>query len=576
MMKFSVKKTKGVITVLVSLMLVGVLSVGTLVLEAGRFQAAKTQLTEANTSAATSMIASYNGDLYDRFGLLAIDKKRFTSQRAIDYLNYNSDTAQGYTGNKMSRLYSLDSVQLYGMYNLTDTSVLKRQVLSRAKYHVNTNDYALNIYTYRAFFADFQNKCLYVARELEAVSNNTKIGSASDVPNEMTAALNALYGTLKNTARYDEQCDITLSNNTLDRLPSVTGTVKTVSPEASAGSGEGEAAYSEIDVDVAVSFVNTVASDLQNALASGNTAKIAEVAKKIRETALDFDSALNMLLAQADENMLLNSYITEFFSNRNNTIIGGYAPEAGTDMNGADDASFVSACVEYVIGSNASERENQKSAYNYVQMIRLITNLYAVLTDSDSFDANNMYSAAAHILWADYESIIDTELLTTYNFSVPFNKNTAFLPLDNMQSVADAFSLGDLETALSALGSITVTITKAEEAGWDEDKKEDIKEVTLNLTGSNNFSYRDSLLFALWFVPNSEKLLKVADLVQLEMRYKEAYVDYTGAEFLMSEQNTYCGIKSTGKFNSILPVVSFNAGQSVSGTEFESIRYAGY
>jgi len=83
------KGTRGVITVLVSLMLVGVLSIGTLVIESGRYQAAKTQLAEANISASTSMIAAYDADLYERYGLLAIDTERFTPQRATDYLNFN-------------------------------------------------------------------------------------------------------------------------------------------------------------------------------------------------------------------------------------------------------------------------------------------------------------------------------------------------------------------------------------------------------------------------------------------------------------------------------------------------------
>ena len=115
------ERNKGVITVLISLLLVGVLSIGTLVIEAGRFQAAKTQLAEANISASTSMIAAYNPDLYGRYGLLAIDTERFTPERAVDYLNFNADQVVGYRGNRLSRLYVVDSVELMGLYNLTYT-----------------------------------------------------------------------------------------------------------------------------------------------------------------------------------------------------------------------------------------------------------------------------------------------------------------------------------------------------------------------------------------------------------------------------------------------------------------------
>ena len=110
--------SQGVITVLVSLLLVGILSLGTLVLEAGRFQAAKTQLAEASGSASTSMIAAYDSELFARYGLLAIDTERFTTERCMDYLNFNSDLSVGYKGNKVSRMYTIDSVEVEGMYTL--------------------------------------------------------------------------------------------------------------------------------------------------------------------------------------------------------------------------------------------------------------------------------------------------------------------------------------------------------------------------------------------------------------------------------------------------------------------------
>ncbi len=589
-MKNSVKNTKGVITVLVSLMLVGALSVGTLVLEAGRYQSAKTQLTEANTSAASSMLAAYNGDLYDRYGLLAIDKKRFTSQRAADYLIYNSDAASGYYGNKISRLYSLDSVELIGMYNLTYTSVLKRQLLSRAKYHVAAQDHALNLYTYSDFFADFQNKCLYIANRLEVAAEGNGAGQATDIPEDMKKALSELHETMKDLDRRDTQCDTVLNGNTTAILPSLTRTVESGVPNEntdgsgdmldSAQSGEGN---TEIDVEPELLFVADIEKDLNDAYTANETQKAINTAKEIRRLMLDLDAALNTLDASADENLLLNLYISEYFSNRNTKVEGSYSPDRGAGMNGVDNAGFVSACVEYVIGASGDEGTNQEIAYTYTQAIRLVSNLYAVMTSSNCFDEDSIYSVAAHIAWANYESIADTELAAGYNLSVPLYKNDMLLPVNEPQSVYTAFSEHDLEKALEALGHITVEITYDEieddkKNDWEEGNTQKVytKTVTLDSDGGGKLSYGDSLLFALWFVPNSEKLYRVADLIQLEMRYKEEYVDHTGASFLMSEQNTYCRVKTTGKFNSILPVLSFNAGQSVSGANVESVRYAGY
>ena len=129
----SLKLEQGVITVLVSSLLAGFLSLGTISLEAGRYQVAKTQLSEASISAATSMIAAYDATLYERYGLLAIDTEAATVERCREYLEFNSDLSAGYIGNNLTQLYKIDSVEMQGVYNLTYPSVVKRQLLSREK-----------------------------------------------------------------------------------------------------------------------------------------------------------------------------------------------------------------------------------------------------------------------------------------------------------------------------------------------------------------------------------------------------------------------------------------------------------
>lgn len=570
--------SKGVITVLISLLLVGVLSIGTLVIEAGRFQAAKTQLSEANTSAATSMIAAYDSELYGRYGLLAIDSEKFTPARAADYLNFNSDQASGYRGNRLTRMYVVDSVELTGLYNLTYPSIMKRQILSRAKYHVIPQNYALNVYTMDAFFADFQNKCTYVANQLAPVANGyAYTGSVEDIDPDMLAALATLYVTYTDLKNYDPACDVTLSAGTTSLLPSVTGTVENDVPSEDIADintalsdattllgGEGSvlsynngSVVNEIDVAIDVSFV----PDIKNQLTDITSAPylpsdIRNLAGDTRMLAQSLNAAINVLNSDKEASVLLNSYIVEYFSNRNYRVSTYSAPAKGTSVSGMENAAFASACVEYVFGGNSSEKSNQSEAYSYLQAIRLINNLYAVMTDSNSFDANNAYVVAAHLAWANYESIVDMELLTTYNVTVPFNKNRMILPVNSAGDVTSAFASKSTADALSALGYHNGS--------------------TFVIPGSYAFSYKDSLLFGLWFVPNSEKLLRVADLIQLEMRYREQYVEHKTATFLMSEQNTYCRIKCIGKYSAVLPMISLDSSDSARGVVFQSIKYAGY
>lgn len=571
------KRNRGVITVMVSLLLVGILSMGTLTIEAGRMQAAKTQLAEANISASTSMIASYDSDLYGRFGLLAIDTDRFTTERATDYLTFNADQAAGYRGNRLSRLYVLESVEMEGMYNLTYPSILKRQLLSRAKYHVVPRDYALNVENMDGFFADFQAKCLYVARELTPVADGYAFtGELTEISQDTLNALAALYATYGIADRWNPELGVTLSGSAISLLPSVTGTVESNIPaedladinsvlsDANSllgasgsllayGNGSG---ITETDVSVSASCVSFMHHDLDSDLMpEGDPYNVRQLAKEIKTMAQGFNAALNALSGEKESNILLNSYIVQYFSNRTNRINIYSGPAKGT-VGSMENGTFASACVEYLIGGSSSELTNQEAAYEYIQAIRLINNLYAVMTTSNTFDSYSEYSLAAHIAWANYESMVDLELMTRYGLSVPFNKNKMILPVNDPAAVATAYAQFESEAALIALG-----LKNGE---------------TFQVNGAYPFSYTDSLAFALWFQPNSEKLLQVADLIQLEMRYQEQYKGSGTATFLMSEQNTYCRIKCTAKFNAALPLISLDPENTLRGLNFQSIKYSGY
>ena len=575
------RSAKGVITVLVSLMLVGILSVTTLVLEGGRFQAAKTQLSAANISASTSVIAGFNSDLYGKYGLLGFDMDDVKLDRVQDYVSYNSDMVAGSNDNKLGKLYTVTSVEVQGLYNLTYPDVLKRQLLTRAKYHVVPQEHALNVYTVDGFFADFQHKCTKVADALTTAANGSaQDGSLADVPPEMLSALTALNATYLEAKTSDSQCDVTLDSGSVSILPSRTGTVpgdasasdiekinsslndaySVLGGSASGLSYQNGSHTNEIDVSVSVSCVPQIKTKLMDVTtATAVPQDTRELAGQIRKMAQSMNSAVNMLHTSKESTLLLNAYISEYFSNRNKTIKTYSAPSKGTTINGnLPNATFASACTEYVFGGSASEKTNQDTAYQYLMAVRLINNLYAVITDSASFNPNNCYSVAAHIAWAYYESEADLQLLTQLNVSVPFNKNNTILPVNNPGAVAAAYAGTDPLAAMKQLGF------------YNESNS------TFAVPGAYSFSYQDSLMLGLWFVPNSQKLLRVADLIQLEMRYHQRYVDNETADFLMSKCNTYCKVQSTASFRSVLPVLSLGTGKTVNGMEFRTIKFSGY
>ncbi len=567
-------REQGVITVLVALMLTGILSLGTMVLEAGRLQAAKTQLAAANASAGNSMIAAYDSVLYERFGLLSIDTENATVERYRDYLDFNSDLSAGYKGNNISTLYLIESAEMEGMYNLTSPDVLKRQVLARAKYHVIPQEYSFNYYNMDHMLGDIKSKAEYISEALKAVANGSaNAGSASDVSADMRAALNSMYAVFSVTKKYDEGYDVTLDSNSISLLPSSTGTIgdsvyaedietinKTVSnaqtilgAEGSILASGGSATYNEIDVTVDIDFISNLLSQLTSS--DSLCANASEVAVGCRTLVLSINAAMNTLSSDKEGNLLLNSYIAGNFSNKNNIVEGYAGPLKGT-AGEMENGTFSGACAEYVFHGDASERVNQQMAYDYVMATRLITNLYSTIQNSGSFDRNNACSVAAHIAWAYYETWADTELLFKYNATVPYAKYAMILPVDNPALVNSAFASRDFLNAMRTLG-----ILQADKFVVD---------------GADNTNYRDALSMALWIVPNSTKMFRIADLIQLEMRYREHYVDNKAATFLMSEQKTFCRVKCVGKMNSILPILSLDGSSGMKGTRIQSVKYIGY
>ena len=574
-MKRTTKNKQGVITVLISLMLAGILSFGTLVMEAGRLQGARTQLDDANISAATSLIASYNSTLYDRYGLLAIDNEMFNVGRYKSYLEFNSDRASGYKGNNISTFYTVKNVELEGLYNLTYPSVLKRQLLYRAKLHIIPQDYSFNYYNMDYFIWDYQTKAKQVSEALKTVaSGEGEKGKLNDIPADMQSALKNLYGVFSKIKKHDPEYNVTIKDSDVLLLPSKTGTKKHTIPaedikainnavkdantvigsNSSLLNSNNGTAYNEIDITFNTSFASNLIADFADL--NQLSKKAEKITSDCRKMVQNINSALNMLNADKEGNLLLNSYIVGYFPSKNCSVTNYAGLPKGSKVSGVDSANFSGACVEYVFSGNSNEVVNQENAYNYIIASRFIPNLHSVITSSPYFDGNNACSVAAHIAWAYYETCADVELLFEYNAVVPMSKTNMILPINNISTVNSAFSAGNFLTAMEKIGVF--------------------KDNVFTVSGYDKTNYRDALAFSLWLVPNSTKMLRIADLIQLEMRYREKYIEKETVAFLMSQQNTFCRVKCIGNLNSVLPVISLGGSGEVNGAPIQSIKYIGY
>ncbi len=563
----------GVITILVSLMLTGVLSVGTLVIEVGRYQAAKTQFYEAGNSAGNSMIAAYNKDLYNRFGLLSIDEKVSNPASFKDYLEYNSDRSSALDVNNISTLYTIDTVEMSGMYNLTYPAVLKRQMLARAKFHVVPQDCTLNYYNMEYFLPEFMNKLQYAEQKLQPAASGTAApGDVTAVSADTQAAILNMYNTFNALPRNKSEYSVILSADTAAILPATTGTVQ--SPLFSddvnviqntlndAGTVLGSEAvllgpdtistYTELDVAPKFDFISNSLPKMADVNAINANAHA--IAYECRTMLQSMYASLQMLSSDKEGNLLLNSYITKYFPNVNYEVFDYSGPATAA---AGDDMTFNGACAEYVFSGDVSETINQQKAYEYVLAIRFASDLYSVIASSPSFNGNDVLSVALHISWAYYEALFETELLFKYNSEIPFGKYTDVMSIADPERVKNAFATKDCGNAAVALGIV------------------DGSGKTV-FNGTDKGDYTDHLAIALWFVPNSKKLMRTADLIQLEMRYKQRYEDGAVPDFLAGEANTFCRLKSEGKLNSVLPVIAVGSAGALDATYMQSIKYVGY
>ncbi len=571
-MNKKLRSSQGVISVFVALMMAGILSLGTFVLEAGRLQAARTQLAEATVSASSSMLASYNTELKEKYGVLAMDTQRANAISCKGYMDFNSDLAATFFGNNVTRLYSLEDVKMVGIYNLTYPHILKRQLLTVAKYNISAEESQFNKHSAPYALNELQTKCQYVSARLQEVINGTLTNDAKG-GNPYKGALNGLKTTFSAYKKYNDKQNVTLTGNTVNILPSVTGTVESVIPQEDINSMSavtndatsllgttgglltpGTSQVQETSQSINISAVEA----LRNANVL-DVAQVKDLATKCKDLADSINAAVNVLESDFDGNLLLNTYLSKVFSNRMVAAPVYQGPGREITQSGVENMTFAAACGEYLFGAKAKEVDNQSIAHDYIAAVRLVGNLSAVFSQSSSLNLKNGYSVMAHLQWAYYETCVDMQLLTECGVTVPLTKDKMILPINNPGAVSNAYSAKNALNALKSLGLYNAP-TK-----------------NFLVTGTDELNYTDSLSLALWFVPNTEKLLRTADLMQLELRYGQQHISGMPATFLMSEQNTYCRVECHGKMNSILPVISIGgSGGSLVNQPLSVVKYAGY
>lgn len=576
MVKHCCKSEKGIITIFVTVMMFSVLSLGTLVLELGRLAAAKMQLSDATVSAATSMVAGYNINLYGRFGVLSMDTRKATEARCRDYLEFNSDLNPTYYGSGTTRLYALENVEMKGIYNLTLPNLLRRQIMTQAKYNVVPENFALNAYNAEWILSDLQNECGQVAEAMEEIISAGRSGNADDFDEEAEELITALRDTFGTPDKSSTDCNAVIPSGSMGQLPSRTGVVADALPvddsammstllgdaysvlggQAAGLTRTASTAPGMADASVNVDMVEAL--DELNAVDWTSDGAVHALAGQLAEDAAHLangvDTALSIVRGELDDNLLLNSYAATVFSDRNNLVVNHSGPGYGSGFSGAE-ANFVSASLEYLFEGDASEMANQEAAWNNLFALRYLNNLSVLLEQGGFADKADDYNVLMNFAWAYYETCADMRILADANNEIPLFKGGMYIPFTDKDRMNEAFG-GSFEDAMQTLGVYNGT--------------------DFEVGGSEPFTYRNGLSLALCLVPNNTKLARMADLMQLEMRYRQSYLIGETPDFLMQTQNTYCRVRASAKLNSILPVIALSGNGNVGALRFSSIKYVGY
>lgn len=130
---------KGQITVFLSLILLAVLLLAAVLVDLARISSGRTLVKTAINSAARSVIAEYGSKLSDEYGLFALAKKDSSvlTDELKDYISRNL-TIPVKDGEYKHRIdmygFRIEEVVITPLYNLSENSVFRQQVLEYMKY----------------------------------------------------------------------------------------------------------------------------------------------------------------------------------------------------------------------------------------------------------------------------------------------------------------------------------------------------------------------------------------------------------------------------------------------------------
>lgn len=220
---------------------------------------------------------------------------------------------------------------------------------------------------------------------------------------------------------------------------------------------------------------------------------------------------------------------------------------------------FYTGEVEYIFGGNKSESANNAIVYSWIYGTRLANNIVTVYKDKTAKNECEVLAAAASAgcsalgvpipesvfkwvfiaAWAAGETALEMNYLIDDGYRIPLIKRKLFI-----KSFDDVLSVGE------------------------EHREELIKDYSSN---SIDVCYEDYLLLLMCFVDRDTRLLRIADLIQLNMQTRGQ------KDFKMSEANTYITAETTVSAKYLFqPINQFTNSYTGTGFTLKNKIYQGY
>lgn len=298
-----IKRTEGIISLLLIVLLVPFYSVAAILEEVGRYQSALRGLDSAISSSEMSVLSQYDQFLMDRFALLAIDQNKNIDQQFLSYLK-KQDTQD-------TRSFSLSNAQTKatGVYPLADIEVLYQQINEFSTYTVPTKLIleGVNFDNIVSQLEGYSTTVSNVIKQLNSVGSSLQGGL--DSYNAQKEASEQLDAVTKTTGEYAESY-----NRFKNAMDSLIEHKKTERPE-----NEKEAAQWDEQLKNLLQEANTAKDDYQNQIDKERDG-ISSLAKKFDTAASKERSAYDTLVdgvttavstKQASEKDVLNKNIQD-------------------------------------------------------------------------------------------------------------------------------------------------------------------------------------------------------------------------------------------------------------------------